>query len=89
MTGVGEQVVVAEFYGGPLDGEVETLPDLRHAWLVPRAPSMAPEWVDPGETVPPVAPPPCLVYTLAHDPLTGRASINDAGRYRYEFGGYR
>ncbi|MEV7263990.1 hypothetical protein AB0N38_10605 [Micromonospora aurantiaca] len=82
------QQVVAEFYGGPLDGEVAALPDLRHAWLVPRPPSMPTVWVDPGETIPAVAPP-CLVYTLAHDPLTGRPSINDAGRYRYEFGGYR
>lgn len=80
-------MIVAEFIGGPRDGEVMALPDLRDQWLfpVPAPLTFAVNLVKYGATDAMR----CLIYDLALDPEMGRPSLNDKGHYRYRFAGQR
>lgn len=77
---------VAVFWGGPRDGETAALPDLPLIYLVPAMPPVA--WIysanDPDVDTLPSR---CLVYELVY--AHGRPSLDDAGRYRYEYRGTR
>lgn len=81
--------VEIELVGGPRDGEIRQAPDRRDVWVFPVPLSTLAigfKMPDPDEI--PMATYPVAVYRLALDPDLHRASINDAGRYRYEFQRY-
>lgn len=85
--------VVAEFYGGPSDGEIQELPHLAYSWRIPIAPPVSAvlcEFVSESEPLRdrPGTRTVVVEYELVRDPAMGRPSINDQGRYRYEFKGY-
>lgn len=79
--------IIAEFVGGPNDGRISALHELVPTWRLPVM-NMAYRFVpsnDEGfdETFK------VAEYELALDPDLHRPSINDEGRYRYTFRGYR
>lgn len=85
--------VTAEFIGGPRDGVTMELPRLEHRWLLPVIKPLTLDemrtlgaYPDPSN---PLSFTPIAVYDLALDPEMKRPSLNDEGRYRYEFKGYR
>lgn len=78
--------VVVEFVGGPRDGEVRTMPDLRDRWLFPAPVAAAFVRADDTNML---SAHPVIVYELMRDPQMRKPSLSDAGRYRYEFKGYR
>jgi hypothetical protein len=87
MTGHG-QPITAEFIGGPRDGQVMELPDLRSTWLFP-APAPPPTFtVQPYELYP-MTTLEVMVYEVILDPEMGRPSLSDDGRYRYRYAGIR
>lgn len=71
--------ITAEFFGGPADGRVQVLPDLRDRYRFPIT-SGVEYWQDGAPTRLPVA-----EYLLAHDSEFGLPRRSDDGRYRYEF----
>lgn len=78
----------AELVGGPRDGEVRPITDLRDEWRFP-GPVAVPFIAESDDEA--LMNPTFLVmiYRLALDPDLHRPSINDIGQYRYEFKGYR
>lgn len=79
--------IIAEFIGGPRDGEIMELPDLRTRWLFPAPLDLVASFT--SEELFPTYIPRVLAYDLALDPVMRRPSLSDAGRYRYEFVGER
>lgn len=78
--------IEAQLIGGPHDGQIISMPDLRQRWRMP-APTRAEYWLlshegtDPlGEVVP------IADYDLMF--TNGHPAINDAGQYRFRFAGY-
>lgn len=85
--------IVAEFVGGPRDGETQQLPRLEHRWLVPIARQLTLDEMRTFGTYPnpdnPHERTEVAMYDVALDSEMKRPSLNDAGHYRYEFKGYR
>lgn len=81
-------MIEVEFIGGPQDGLIQALPDLRNHYLFPAAEAHAFTFADhfPQDVLPT---PECLIYEVELDPVMRRPSINDQGRYRYRYTGIR
>lgn len=75
--------IEAQLEGGPEDGTIIRMPDLRKRWRMPTTARRSRTSIaeDPIDRVIPIAD-----YDLM---LTdGRPSVNDTGQYRFEFVGY-
>lgn len=72
-----DQPITAVFFGGPHDGQRETLPDLRETWMFPHT-IMTSDSVGPIVTG-------GVLYRLAR--TDGELIRNDRGFYRYEYQG--
>lgn len=78
--------ITAEFIGGPHDGLIQALPDLRSPYLFPIEQSLAlADYL--GAVAPSVLT--YLVYEVDLDPEMKRPSLSDEGRYRYRYAGIR
>lgn len=78
--------VVVEFIGGPHDGLIQALPNLRSPYLFPiERPLTLADYLEP------VAPTVTtyLLYEVDLDPEMKRPSLSDEGRYRYSYRGVR